>query len=281
MPLADIKSLSYHYPDGTVALRGVSFRITDGETVGLVGPNGAGKSTLLWHLNGLLPSRGGDHYHDHGAGQGGWHRHVDPPAVWIDGLTAEPANLPRIRATVGLVFQDPDDQLFCPTVHEDVAFGPTNQGLPTAEVERRVAESLAAVDLAGLDNRLPHRLSFGERKRVCLAGVLACNPRLLVMDEPTANLDPRARRHFMQLVRRLGCAKLIASLDLEMILELCDRVILLDRGKIYADGPAAAVLANEPMLLEHGLELPLSLKLGAAPAVRQADQNGAGQGGRP
>jgi energy-coupling factor transporter ATP-binding protein EcfA2 len=260
MPLVDVKSLAYHYPDGTVALRGVSFRIADGETVGLVGPNGAGKSTLLWHLNGLLPSRGGDHYHDHGAGQGGWHRHSDPPAVWIDGMTVEPQNLPAIRSAVGLVFQDPDDQLFCPTVHEDVAFGPANQGLPPDEVERRVAEALAAVDLAGLDDRLPHRLSFGERKRVCLAGVLACRPRLLVMDEPTANLDPRARRQLMRLVQQLSCAKLIASHDLEMILELCERVIVLDRGRVYADGPARAILSDEPLMLEHGLELPLSLR---------------------
>jgi cobalt/nickel transport system ATP-binding protein len=260
MPLVDVKSLAYHYPDGTVALRGVSFRIADGETVGLVGPNGAGKSTLLWHLNGLLPSRRGDHYHDHGAGQRGWHRHNDPPAVWIDGLTVESANLPAIRGAVGLVFQDPDDQLFCPTVHEDVAFGPTNQGLSHDDVERRVAEALSAVDLAGLDNRLPHRLSYGERKRVCLAGVLACRPRLLVLDEPTANLDPRARRQLMRLVRQLSCAKLIASHDLEMILELCDRVILLDRGRIYADGPAKTILSDEPLLLDHGLELPLSLR---------------------
>ncbi len=188
-PLVEVTDLAYAYPDGTLALHHIEFRIEHGESVGLVGPNGAGKSSLLWHLNGLLPAGPTGHEHPHPEqprkllGRGG---------VKVEGLDAAVgANLPHIRRLVGLLFQDPDDQLFCSTVAEDIAFGPTNLGLDTDQVRRRVEESLAAVGLEGFDNRPPHHLSLGERKRVCLAGVLACQPRLLALDEPTANLDPR------------------------------------------------------------------------------------------
>lgn len=257
MPLVDVVDLAYAYPDGTLALHHVDLRIEERECVGLVGPNGAGKSTLLWHLNGLLPA--GPTGHEHPQAQ-------QPPrrdgraAVRIDGLEAAGANLPTVRRLVGLLFQDPDDQLFCPTVRDDVAFGPLNLGLSRQEVQQRVADALAAVGLEGIEDKPPQHLSLGERKRVCLAGVLACRPRLLALDEPTANLDPRARRQFISLLAGLECAKLIASHDLEMVRELCSRVVVLDRGEMYADGPAADVLGDEALMLEHGLEVPASLR---------------------
>jgi energy-coupling factor transporter ATP-binding protein EcfA2 len=255
--LIECTDLAYAYPDGTLALHHVEFRIDRGECVGLVGPNGAGKSSLLWHLNGLLPAGPTGHEHPHPEqpkkllGKGG---------VKVEGLDATVgANLPQIRRLVGLMFQDPDDQLFCPTVRDDVAFGPKNLKLDEAEIDRRVRESLAAVGIEGLDEKPPHHLSLGERKRVCLAGALACRPRLLALDEPTANLDPRARRQFIALLASLDCAKIIASHDLDMIAELCPRVIVLDRGEIFADGPTAEILSNEPLMLRHGLEVPLTL----------------------
>jgi energy-coupling factor transporter ATP-binding protein EcfA2 len=255
MNLVEISDLAYAYPDGTLALHHVELTIEPGESIGLVGPNGAGKSSLLWHLNGLLP-----------AGPTG-HEHIDaepvkrgPAAVRVAGLDVAGANLPTVRRLVGLMFQDPDDQLFGNTVRDDVAFGPLNLGLPREEVLARVRASLEAVGLADLEDRSPSHLSLGERKRVCLAGVLACRPRLLALDEPTANLDPRARRQFMQLLAGLDCAKFIASHDLEMVCELCTRVVLLDRGEVYADGPTNEVLSNEALMLEHGLEVPWSLR---------------------
>jgi energy-coupling factor transporter ATP-binding protein EcfA2 len=265
MALIEVANLSYRYPDGTLALDGVSFRVEDAECVGLIGPNGAGKSTLLWHLNGLLPERLRGNLKATGnsqppAEQGRGPRPGDVAAVEVNGLAIEPAHLPAVRRAVGLLFQDPDDQLFCPTVRDDVAFGPLNLGLPREEVLARVASSLEAVGLAGYEQRLPHQLSLGERKRVCLAGVLACQPRLLALDEPSANLDPRARRRLIGILRSLGCARLVASHDLELILELCSRVIVLDQGRIHADGPTRQVLGDEPLLELHGLELPHSLR---------------------
>jgi energy-coupling factor transporter ATP-binding protein EcfA2 len=260
-----VAGLTYRYPDGRQALRGVDFAIAPGETVALVGPNGAGKSTLLLHLNGLLPDRDGsggpvhDHDHDHAHGVG--RKRGAAPAVWVDGLPVDDRNGPEIRRRVGLLFQDPDDQLFSTTVLDDVAFGPLNLGHGRAEARRIALESLARVDLADAADRMPHHLSFGERKRVCLAGVLACAPSVLVLDEPTANLDPRGRRRFMDLIRSLDATKLIATHDLEMVLELCDRALLLDAGRVVADGPAGAVLADEALMEAHGLELPLSVRL--------------------
>lgn len=260
MPLIEIDDLSFQYPDGTPALRNVSLSIDEGECVGLAGPNGAGKSTLLLHLNGLLPARarGEGHYHELPSVYG--KRVVFHPTVRVSGMKVTDENLPAIRRTVGLVFQDPDDQLFCPTVREDVAFGPLNLGLARAEVERRVAESLAAVGLEGFEDRQPHRLSMGERKRVCLAGVLACEPKLLALDEPTANLDPRARRQLMAILVQLPCAKIIASHDLEMMIDICTRTILVDEGRIHADGATLDVFRDEALLVAHGLEVPASLR---------------------
>ena len=187
------------------------------------------------HLNGLLPENVRTQtLHAHGAEPvaSGTAR----PRVWIEGLEVNARNAPEVRRRVGLVFQDPDDQLFSTSVIEDVAFGPLNLGMSAAEARRVAGECLARVDLEGIADRAPHHLSFGERKRVCLAGVLACNPSVLVLDEPTANLDPRGRRRFIQLIRGLSATKLIATHDLEMVLELCNRTVLLDSGRVVANG---------------------------------------------
>ena len=236
-----VDQLQFSYPDGRLALQDVSLRIERGETVGLVGPNGAGKSTLLLHLNGLLglPRRQG--------------------SVSINGLSVSGANLPEIRRRVGLVFQDPDDQLFSATVEEDVGFGPQQLGLTPDEISDRVAKALAAVQLTGFQKRIPHHLSLGEKKRVCLAGVLACQPEVLLFDEPTADFDPRGRREFIALCRSLAATKFIASHDLEMILALCEKVVVLDAGQVIASGETPRILSNEPLMLAHGLEKPHSL----------------------
>jgi len=264
LPIAvTVSELGYRYPDGKEALRGVDLTLCAGESVAVVGPNGAGKSTLLLHLNGLLPGKArGSLGHAHGIepdSQNG--RRSRKASVWIDGLEVNDRNAPEVRRRVGLVFQDPEDQLFCNTVIEDVAFGPLNQGLGAAESRRIALECLARVDLAAEADRQPHHLSFGERKRVCLAGVLACRPSVLVLDEPTANLDPRGRRRFIELIRALECTKLIATHDLEMALELCVRAVLLDGGRVVADGPTQQVLGNASLMEAHGLEQPLSLRL--------------------
>ncbi|HKI18487.1 MAG TPA: ABC transporter ATP-binding protein [Isosphaeraceae bacterium] len=261
-----VSRLGYRYPDGKEALRGVDLTLRAGESVAVVGPNGAGKSTLLLHLNGLLPGKaGGSMGHGHlieGAFSNGRRGEA---SVWVDGLEVNDRNAPEVRRRVGLVFQDPDDQLFCNTVIEDVAFGPLNQGLGAAESRRIALECLARVDLAAEAHRQPHHLSFGERKRACLAGVLACRPSVLVLDEPTANLDPRGRRRFIELVRGLECTKLIATHDLEMALELCLRTVLLDGGRIVADGSSRLVLGDAGLMEAHGLEQPLSIRLGPQP----------------
>lgn len=238
-PAIEIQDLRYRYHDGTEALRGVSFRINSGDCVGLLGPNGSGKSTLLLHLNGILPDNHGAH-----------------GAVRIHGLEATHKNLESIRRQVGLVFQDPDDQLFCPTVAEDVAFGPQQLGLAQAEVKERVRKALAQVSLPDFGPRATHHLSHGEKRRVCLAGVLACEPSVLVLDEPTSDLDPRGRREFKALLRELPATKLIATHDLELVVELCPRAIILDRGVVVADGSTPVLLSDEPLMLAHGLEKP-------------------------
>jgi energy-coupling factor transporter ATP-binding protein EcfA2 len=260
-PAVRVSGLWYRYPDGREALRGVSLEIAEGESVALVGPNGAGKSTLLLHLNGLLPGNARDpvaHHHGASLPAGRW---KPLPHVWIDGLEVNARNAPEVRRKVGLLFQDPDDQLFCTTVIEDVAFGPLNLGANKAEARALAMDCLARVDLQYAADRPPHHLSFGERKRVCLAGVLACRPSVLVLDEPTANLDPRGRRRFIQLIRGLPATKLIATHDLEMVLEICPRSILLDQGRIVGDGPSRDVLGDAELVESHGLELPLSLSL--------------------
>jgi cobalt transport protein ATP-binding subunit len=235
----EVQDLRFNYADGAEALRGVSFSIANGECVGLIGPNGAGKSTLLWHLNGLLPENTSKN-----------------SAVRVFGQEVTAGNLDTIRQRVGLVFQDPDDQIFCPTVFEDVAYGPEQMGLSREEITGRVRESLGKVGLAGFETRAPHHLSGGERRRVCLAGILACQSRILILDEPTSDLDPRGRREFKQLLRDLPVTKIIATHDLELVAEICTRAIVLDGGVVVADGEAIEILSNEPLMLAHGLEKP-------------------------
>jgi cobalt/nickel transport system ATP-binding protein len=239
----ELSDLRFSYPDGSEALRGIDLRVAEGECVGLIGPNGAGKSTLLLHLNGILPEFGG-------------RRETAPSMIRVFGEPISSANLGSIRRAVGLLFQDPDDQLFCPTVFEDVAFGPRQFGLVEANVREAVTRALAMVGLAGFETRAPHRLSVGEKRRVCLAGILACEPRILVLDEPTSNLDPRGRRELKALLAAIPATKIIATHDLELVVQLCTRAVVLDGGKIAADGPPVDLLADEPLMLAHGLERP-------------------------
>ena len=243
MSLLDVRDLAYRYPDGHEALRGLTFTLAPGERVALIGPNGAGKSTLLLHLNGLLPDRP-----------------AVQPAVTVDGLPLVESNLSEVRRRVGLLFQDPDDQLFCPTVWEDVAFGPQQLGVREPRLSELVRDSLAQVGLAGFEDRLPHHLSRGEKRRVCLAGLLACDARLLVLDEPTSDLDPRGRRELMALLTGLPMGQLIATHDLEFVVEICPRAIVLDGGRIVADGPSRQLLDDERLMLAHGLERPHILR---------------------
>jgi cobalt/nickel transport system ATP-binding protein len=238
-----VTGLTYRYHDGTEALRAVSFSVAPGECVGLLGPNGSGKSTVLLHLNGILPEK---------LGRNG--------AVQILGQPITPDNIETIRRQVGLVFQDPDDQLFCPSVEEDVAFGPQQLGLGEAEVQARVQRALAQAGLTGFGHRATHHLSHGEKRRACLAGVLACEPSILVLDEPTSDLDPRGRREFKALLREIPATKLIATHDLELVVELCSRAIVLDHGAVVGDGPVTELLNNEELMLAHGLERPHILR---------------------
>jgi energy-coupling factor transporter ATP-binding protein EcfA2 len=238
-PALEVHDLRYAYPDGRSALEGVSFVVAPGERVGVIGPNGAGKSTLLLHLNGVLPDRP-----------------ARASAVTVCGVPATVGNLRAIRRRVGVLFQDPDDQLFCPTVYDDVAFGPRQFGLSDADVRTVVGSALATVGLEGCESRSPHHLSGGEKQRVCLAGVLACAPDVLVLDEPTSDLDPRGRRELKRVLRTLDVTMLIATHDLEMVVELCPRTILLDRGRVVTDGPTIPLLSDEDLMLTHGLERP-------------------------
>ncbi|MBI4811176.1 MAG: energy-coupling factor ABC transporter ATP-binding protein [Ignavibacteriales bacterium] len=243
IPIIEVQNLHYRYHDGTEALRGVSFKINEGECVGLIGPNGAGKSTILLHLNGLLPEN-----------------KPRSPAILLAGQPITDESLLEVHKFVGLLFQNPDDQLFCPTVSEDVAFGPKQFGEPEEVVRNLVQDALNKVGLSGYDNRSAHHLSGGEKQRVCIAGILACQPRLFALDEPTKDLDPRGRRELKKLLKSIPTTKIIASHDLEMITELCSRTLVLDRGKIVADGPTVDLLSNEELMLVHGLEKPHILK---------------------
>ena len=232
----EIEGLSFSYPDGHTALRGVSLHIEPCEKVALVGPNGAGKSTLLLHLNGILTS-----------GQG---------TVRVAGFEVKPENLGRVRASVGLVFQSPEDQLFSPTVFEDIAFGPLHMGLPEAEVRGRVEQALEAVQMSSYRDRLSHHLSVGEKKRIAIATVLSMNPSILVLDEPTAGLDPRARRKLISLLRELPITMLVSTHDMAMVRELFPRTIIMDEGCVVADGLTMDILKDESLLQAHGLEMP-------------------------
>ncbi len=237
----ELRHLSFHFEDGTTAFRDVSFHVAEGECVGLIGPNGAGKSTLLLHLIGLLPEPG----RGHGEGE-----------VHLFGERLDHTTRKAARRHVGLLFQDPDDQLFCPTVGEDVAFGPQQMRLGEDEVRRRVADSLGQVGLTGFERRLPHRLSGGEKKRVGLAGLLACGPKVLVFDEPTSGLDPRARRQLIGVIQGLGATRLLATHDLALVAETCSRTIVLDSGRLVADGPTRELLRDDALMHSHGLERP-------------------------
>jgi cobalt/nickel transport system ATP-binding protein len=237
----EVNDLHYTYAGRLVALEGVSFQATAGEFLGLVGPNGAGKTTLFLCLSGVLP--------------------VPPGRIRLCSLDpATPADRRRLPAHLGIVFQDSDDQLFNSTVFDDVAFGPLNLGLSADETRQRVAEALAAVGLQGFEQRVPFHLSGGEKRRAALAGILAMRPEILLLDEPSLHLDPRGRRELIGLLRGLPGTKILASHDLEMVLELCPRVLLLDRGRIVADGPARELLADAALMDAHGLEVPYSLR---------------------
>ena len=243
IPAVQVTDLHYTYPDGKEALRGVSFSIAPGECIGVVGPNGSGKSTLLLHLNGILPES-----------PDGF------SAVKINGNLISKKNITDIRKEVGLLFQDPDDQLFCPTVFEDIAFGPRQFGFSEEAVRMSVERALAQTALLGFENRFPYHLSSGEKRRVCLAGVLACEPQVLALDEPTSNLDPRGKRNLHAILQSLPVTKIIATHDLEMVVELCTRTMILDEGRIIADGSTVELLGNEELMLQHGLEKPHILR---------------------
>ena len=238
--IVEVRNLRHVYPDGSAALREVSFRITHGESVAIIGANGAGKSTLLLHLNGALAATSGE--------------------IRIGDFPLTKGTLPAIRRTVGMVFQDPDDQLFMPTVYDDVAFGPLNLGLTGADVEQRVQDALDRVGVGHLRDKAPYHLSGGEKKRVAIATVLAMAPDILVMDEPTNGLDPCARRQLMGLLREFRHTRIFTSHDLDMVLDLCERTIVLHEGEVKADGPTIEIFRDDDLLARCRLERPLSMQ---------------------
>jgi cobalt/nickel transport system ATP-binding protein len=238
--LVEVNQLEYTYPDGTRALQGVSFRITHGEAVGIVGANGAGKSTLLSHLGGVLPPVAGSL------------RIGDYPVI--------PQTLDNVRRSVGMIFQNPDDMLFMPTVYEDVAFGPLQRGYPPGEVDRVVNHSLELVGALHLKNRPPYKLSGGEKRAVAIAAVLAVSPDILVLDEPSSALDPLARRRLIQLLASFEHTKIIATHDLDMVMDLCRRTIVLGEGRVLADGPTGQIFNDAALLEAAHLEKPLRLQ---------------------
>ncbi|MGZ8571512.1 MAG: energy-coupling factor ABC transporter ATP-binding protein [Actinomycetota bacterium] len=235
-PALEVRELAFAYPDGTQALFGVDITVDRGERVALLGPNGAGKTTLVLHLNAIHPAQHGE--------------------VRVGGLPATKDNLREIRRRVGIVFQDPDDQLFMPTVREDVAFGPANMGLAGDELDERVLRALEAVGMEAFGDRPPHHLSFGQRRRVSVATVLAMEPEILVLDEPSSNLDPAGRRELADILRSLEITMLMVTHDLPYALELCPRALVINGGRIVADGKTADILADEVLMAANRLELP-------------------------
>jgi cobalt/nickel transport system ATP-binding protein len=235
-PALSVRNLTFSYPDGNRALSGAGFEIQRGERVALLGPNGAGKTTLVLHLNGILVPQAG--------------------SVSVAGLPVVRDNLNEIRRRVGVVFQDPDDQLFMPTVREDVAFGPSNLGIAGDELDRRVHEALRAVGMEAYAGRPPHHLSFGQRRRVAVATVLAMEPEIIVLDEPSSNLDPASRRELAGILLGLGLTLLMVSHDLPYALELCPRALVMSSGSIVADGLTSDLLMDEQLMTETRLELP-------------------------
>ncbi len=232
-----IRQLFFRYPDGTSALNGVSLDVSEGERVAVIGPNGAGKSTLFFHLNGTFRGQG---------------------EVIVLGETLNDQTIYAIRRQVGLVFQDPNDQLFMPTVFEDVAFGPINLGLSETEIRDRVQKALAQVGMEGTEALVPHHLSLGQRKKVALASVLALEPRILAFDEPSSGLDPRSRRALIEFFKTLKETILVATHDLDLVCELCQRAVILDGGRIVYEGKVPEIFKDESLLKSHGLEKPLS-----------------------
>jgi cobalt/nickel transport system ATP-binding protein len=240
-PVLDLRRVAYAYPGGHQALFGIDLHVHPGERVALLGPNGAGKTTLVLHLNGILtPGHG---------------------SVHVSGLPVTEDNLLEVRRRVGIVFQDPDDQLFMPTVRDDVAFGPANLGLRGPELDHRVQEALAAVDVGDLADRAPHHLSFGQRRRVAIATVLAMRPEILVLDEPSSNLDPASRRELADILRSLDVTILMVTHDLPYAVELCERSVVLSEGAIVADGATREVLADDALMTRHRLEMPVGFSL--------------------
>jgi cobalt/nickel transport system ATP-binding protein len=238
--IVEARNLKFCYPDQTPALASVSFKILHGESVAIVGANGAGKSTLLLHLNGYLTPTEGQ--------------------VRIGDYQLTPDTVREVRRTVGMVFQDPDDQLFMSTVFDDVAFGPLNLGLTTDEINARVDQALETVGLSHLRDRPPHRLSTGQKRRAAIASVLAMSPDILVMDEPSSGLDPHARRQLIELLASFRHTKIIATHDLDLVLDLCERTIVLHEGGILADGPTARIFRDEDLLVTSRLEKPLRMQ---------------------
>jgi len=238
--IVEAVNLHYTYPDGTQGIRGISFRITHGESVAIVGANGAGKSTLLLHLNGfLVPTQG---------------------TLRIGDYPLTKKNIKAVRRTVGMVFQKPDDQLFMPTVFDDVAFGPLNLGMPPDEIETVVMQALETVGASHLKNRPPYKLSGGEKRAVAIASVLSMSPDILVMDEPTSELDPRARRRLIEQLQTFKHTKIIASHDLDMAVDVCERTIVIYQGSVSADGPTLELFQNDALLEKSGLEKPLKMQ---------------------
>jgi len=236
----EIRDLCFSYPDGTKALSGISFDVQPGESVGLIGANGAGKSTLLLHLNGFYTASRGD--------------------IRIGDIRLRPDTVATARRAVGLVFQNPDDQLFMPTVGEDVAFGPLYADWPPEKIDAAVSTVLERVGMGHVVDRPPYRLSAGEKRAVAIATVLAMEPDVLVMDEPSSNLDPRSRRRLIHLLQSFNHTRIIATHDLELVVEVCSRVLVLDGGSIIVDGPTREVLSDEALMIAHGLESPHILK---------------------
>jgi cobalt/nickel transport system ATP-binding protein len=249
MNAIEVKHLSYAYPDGHQALKDITLTIKKGECLGMVGPNGAGKSTLLLHLNGILSGSSGE--------------------ILILGQSINKQNLSWVRQKVGLVFQNPDDQLFCPTLFEDVAFGPLNSQVPIEQIQGRVAAALGKVGLTGFEDRSPHHMSVGEKRKASLATILSMDPEIIVLDEPSSNLDPRSRKELIDLLDSFPLTRILATHDLEMVLHLCDRVVLLAQGQVAASGKPEEVLTDESLLKAHGLELPDILRLVPSPERKQ------------
>ncbi len=239
-PLLELREVRFTWPGGVRALDGVTFSMEEGESLALVGPNGAGKSTTMLAVLGFVRPQEG--------------------TIRVAGLPVVPKHFREVRRLVGAVFQDPEDQLFMPTLEEDVAFGPLNMGLSKKEVEERVRKALAAMGLEGMEKRPPHQLSGGEKRRAALATVLSMDPSLLILDEPASNLDPRGRRMLIRWLQESPLAKLLITHDLEMVLDLCPRVLLMDRGRLVAQGPSLEILAREDLMAAHGLEVPYSLR---------------------